>query len=485
MAEMFDFSTPRRQPAKAVVQALIKGVTSVVKMMWPVALAFLFSRKQGATDRGEKAILISVLVVLIMLTYNLIEFFYLRYMLRNNELIIKKGFFVKREVVLPLEKIQAVHIDRDWLQRLMNIAKVSFDTPGTTKTEERFFLDYKVAVALRESIMGEHASNTVNNLETEKEVPVITLNGSDLFKLGISANFVKALAVMAAFAISRLDDLQSITGKSSVDWIEWLGDEAATSSVMLIASAMLSLLILSIFGSFVLVVMKYGNFSLTQTTRGFHIRSGLINIREKLVPFKKIQFVSWHANWIRRYIPYYLFNFHILGDHEISDKWRISVPVTRLSFFPILLQAYHPELSKETPSLHMQRAYVYRQMLFAFLITALLVAVSLYAEWGISRWFLLVFPVWVMRAILHRKNFSAAIAGEALQINHDIFSKAHHLIRWDKIVSVKIKQSIYQRRHKLASVVLYTGGGKVTLPYITLEEANKVRDYALYKSETA
>lgn len=479
-----DFSQPRKQPVQAVILALLKAITSVLKTIWPFLLAYVFSTRRQENDKGNGVWLVITLGIAgFTIVYNLLGFFFHRYLIRNNELIIKKGFFIKKETVIPFQKIQAVHLERDWLQRLLNIARVSFDTPGAKHTEETIFLEFPVATALRKEVIGNKLSHTVSETSDEAPVPVITLSAKDLFKLGISANFMKALIVLLAFVFSRLDDISGITGKSSWDWVEWVETKTAGGSVALIASGIISLLILSVIISFVLVLLKYGNFSLSQSAKGFHIRSGLINVREKLVPFKKVQLISWEANWIRRYIPYYLCHFHIIGDHEISEKWRIAVPVTRLSFFPILLHHYHPQLPKSTEGLFMSKAYFVRQVLYAAVAVGLCVLISWLLGWHQAYWLGLVFPVWILRAGFHRKNFSASISAEAIQVNHSIFSKSHILLRWDKVVSVSVKQSIFQRSRMLATVILYTGGGKMKLPYIKYSEACQVRDYALYKTE--
>ncbi len=486
MEQEFDFSIPHRQPVKAIIQALIKSFGSMIKQLWPILIVILLNKKvqSGEGNRG-KVFLFFFIISLLVLSYNLFEFFYLRYMIRNGELVIKKGFFVKREVVLPFERIQAVHLDQDWLQRLMGVVKVTFDSPGTTKTEERIFLEYKVAEQLRDILVGERTHHAVSEQQIEKSVPVISLDGSDLFKLGISANFLRVLLIMAAFAFGRLDDLQTITGKSSLDWVSWLGDEAAANSAVFISAIAIGLLLFSMLTSFILVVLKYGNFQLTQSSKGFHIRSGLINTREKLVPYNKIQFISWNANWIRRFIPFYLFHFHIIGDHEISNKWKIGVPATRLSFFPVLLQSYHPQLPTMAAKLYMHPDFLFRQFFISLIVIAAMGIAALVFDFQPGWKLLFISPVWMFFAYIYLKNFSVSIAVNALQINHTLFSKSYSLVRWDKVVSVVVKQSIFQRRRNLATVTLFTGGGSVSLPYISLKEAGEIRDYALYKSETA
>ena len=133
----------------------------------------------------------------------------------------------------------------------------------------------------------------------------------------------------------------------------------------------------------------------------------------------------------------------------------------------------------------MHPAFLFRQF-FILLIVISAIGVAAWVFDFQPGWKLLfISPVWMFFAYIYLKNFSVSIAANALQINHTLFSKSFSLVRWDKVVAVVVKQSIFQRRRNLATVTLFTGGGSVSLPYISMKEAGEIRDYALYKSETA
>ncbi|WP_424288599.1 PH domain-containing protein [Daejeonella sp.] len=50
--------------------------------------------------------------------------------------------------------------------------------------------------------------------------------------------------------------------------------------------------------------------------------------------------------------------------------------------------------------------------------------------------------------------------------------------------SVKISQSPYQQRKFLADLSLHTAGGTITAPYIPLEAARELQNFALFKIES-
>ena len=54
-----------------------------------------------------------------------------------------------------------------------------------------------------------------------------------------------------------------------------------------------------------------------------------------------------------------------------------------------------------------------------------------------------------------------------------------------KVQGVQIKQTPYQRRKSLASLVMHTASGDVSIPYIPLDTALEIKNYFLYKIEIA
>lgn len=59
------------------------------------------------------------------------------------------------------------------------------------------------------------------------------------------------------------------------------------------------------------------------------------------------------------------------------------------------------------------------------------------------------------------------------------------ILKWEKIQSVKITQSLFQQCKSLADLIINTAGGTITAPYIPLEDARELQNFALYKVESS
>ncbi|HEX6180883.1 MAG TPA: PH domain-containing protein, partial [Chitinophagaceae bacterium] len=392
----------------------------------------------------------------------------------------------KNTISLPLDKIQAVHIEQTWLHSLLNAARVSFDSAGSESIEVKIDAINKAnAEAFKRFILHAKPQSQGEAAEPAREEVIIHLSANDLLKLSISANHLEALFLMLAFFVSTFDQVKDIFNLEYNRFIQWVY-QFGTSAGAILLSAIIGALIISIIISTVRIVFRYFDFRISSSLKGYSIRSGLINTEEKLVPFKKIQFISWKANWVRTKIGLFLLHFHAVGSEEANEKMRVKVPVTRHSMIPVLLQQYHPLLQKDiiTPLL-VHPAYIIRRTLIWGIIPAVLLgAIGFYFfQWSVL--WLLIWIAWIgFNTFLFQQKFRLWTDRDALQIRKGMMGREELVLRWDKIQSVSIEQSIYQEGRDLATIYLYTAGGTVTVPYIRLQEARDVINYALYKIES-
>lgn len=477
---------PQRQARAGLLIIVFKAAVTIIKTLWPLLLVLLLKKNKKGIDTFELTLMA---LPVIIIASSFINYFYFRFFIADDALVIRKGLIRKKTITIPLPKIQAVHIEQSLLHQLANVAKVKIDTAGTEKTEAVIdALDISKAEQLKEFLLQEKiplseatASNT-----PYREKTMLRLSLQDLFKLGISANHIRAFVIVLIFSNSLLNNLEEIFGDRVIKAVK------DTSSGLEISVATISLLvamvlIISIFVSMIRILLNYFDFQLTESAQGFKIKAGLINTRQNLVPFSKIQYISWEANWIRRKIGLFNLEFHqVLSDAQESRKQRVRVPLTQLSYLQQLLSHYH-SLVQPTALTHygIHQAYAFRRTLFTGILPAILLLTVLLVIYG--NWWLLLLLLWIPliagHAIVFRRNFRFFLSSSALQVNSGTWGRETIVVRWYKIQQVFLKQSIYQRKKGLATLQLSTAGGTITLPYIPLSLAQQIQDYALYEVE--
>jgi putative membrane protein len=482
--EQIDWSLPRRQSWAALFIILYKILLRFIKMFWPFLLWYLFRNKRGQFDTFE---LMIIGLSALSLVGSVVEFLYFRFYIQDDDLIIKSGFITKKTISLPLHKIQAVHIEQTWLHSLLNAARLSFDSAGSEKIEVKIdAINKPEAEAFKRFILDTRqlSDETTGQIIPKPEKVLIQLSGRDLFKLSISANHLEAFLLMIAFFFSAFEQVKDIFNLEYTRFVRW-AYKYESSSVTIVLFSVIAFLLVSVVISTVRVLFRYFSFRISESERGFTIHSGLVNIQEKLVPFRKIQYISWKANWIRQRMRLFILQFHAIGAADMSEKLRIKVPVTRPDMIPVLLEQYHPLLNKDhLHALHIHPAFIVRRFLIAGLLP---VAVLFIPGFIFFKWTALWLTGWLVlisvSAFLFRKKFRMWADTDALQIRRGVLGIEKIILRWDMIQSVSLEQSIYQEGRDLATISLYTAAGIITVPFIPLQDARDIMNFALYRIE--
>lgn len=480
------WSIPQRQAKAGLLIIVYKSAISLIKTWWPLLAVLLFRKNRKGIDSFEVVLIVLPVLTLVL---SLINYFYFRFYIAHNELTIRKGFIIKKTIAISLQKIQAVHIEQTLLHQLVNVAKIKIDTAGTEKTEAVIdAIEVSKAEQLKEFLLREKKQATAETAThpPQQEIPVMRLSMRDLFKLGLSANHIQAFFIVLAFGISLLQNLEEVFGDRIIKAVRDSSSEVGLSiaSILLVVAFVLGI---SVLVSMVRILLHYFDFQLTESSQGFKIKTGLINTRQNLVPFSKIQYMSWEANWIRRKIGLFNMEFHqVMSDDQSNKKQRVKVPLTRPAYIDQLLSHYHGLVQPTATTDHgIHSAYTTRHtLLMGVLPVACLLTILLLLNW--NPWLFLILlwiPLIALHAFIFRRNFRLYIAPDALQVNSGIWGRKTQIVRWYKAQQVIVKQSIYQRRKALATLHLSTAGGTIIIPYIPVKLAQQIQAYTLYEVE--
>ncbi len=475
------WDVPQRQSAVGLFVFFARSAIIVLKGAWPVLLVFLF---KGKSKNGNEFLYVLIAITTLVLIRSLVGFYYFTFHIAGTDLLIKKGFLRKKQISIPLERIQSVHIERTLLHQVLNISRLKIDTAGSAKTEATIdAIDSRKAESFK-SYLLQYRDRRFEDTTTPTEDlhPLIRLSNIDLLKLGLTSNHIQTFFVILAFCISMLQNLEEIFGERM---IELLKESSAFFTIQAILGLAIVVLIASVIVSVIRTVIAFFDFELVETSQGYRIKFGLLHTRQFLVPYRKIQLYSWKANWIRRKIHLFTLEFHQATRDVVGKKQRFKVPVTKQSMIDTLLQPYHPDIHNQAESVHrISKVYPFRRTLIPALPVTIVASLVFYPWFGINvGWFGLLLPVWFAQAWYFQKQFRLYIAADAIQILQGVWGREVKLMRWYQLQHCEVRQSIYQRSKGLATVILYTAGGSVKLPFISLQLANSVCNYALYKAE--
>lgn len=469
-----------RQPFMAVWQILFKTIVQLLKSLWPFILIVLV-RSDGERDKAGEMILI--LFPVIAFIKALVDYLFFRFRITEEEVQVKSGIFSRKQITLPLHKIQAVHINQNWIQKILNISELAFDTPGSEKAEVKLQLNNLQAAELMSYVLNK---STAAESDQNQDQLISELSFKDLLKLGITSNHFETLLILLGVFLSFLNNIKDIIDDYYEDLLEVSTNQILESSILFIIIGILAILLLSVVVSLFRTILAYINFRITKTAQGFSINKGLINSSQKLVPFEKVQYISWKTNWLRKQISMYLFEFHTIGGKEVKNNLKIKVPVTSELILQKLATTYIPDIPEQFASnLKIHPSYLYRNTLFFGILPSVILAIPLFLFADEKAILLLLMPLYAFLYYwLYSRKFLFSWTSNLIHIQTGVFGNRTVILKWEKVQSVKISQSLYQQRKSLADLVIHTAGGTITAPYIPLDAARELQNIALYKVES-
>lgn len=498
-----NWESPQRQSPAAIFIILIRASIGLLKAFWPVLIFYVIPRppKEDEVEAAAEAsrfggfFWFSLAFVAIAVLLALLRYFYYKFSVVKAHLEIHSGFFRQQHLSIPLQNIQAVHLEQGLWQRSLGVYRVAFDSTGSEQMEARIdALPKTKALALKDFI-SQHISqdkpespqNQNEQEDTRSNKLNYRLDGGDLLKLSLSANHLEAFALLMAFGLQLYDDIEPLLQGTQKQALEQYAYNANQLSLWLMASLLLMLALISIVVSAGRTLLKYYDFRLEEEGKGWRLSFGLITRHQRFTPISKIQQVNYRANWLRRKINLWIVTLDSVGQEKNTRaELKLSLPTSSrlqadvLASYYLDVRSFTKTEQYKISSAYWQRASIW--LLGIFGTAALALGYWLHIAAGLASGGIMLYGIW--HFYYWQQNFRWTINMQGLYMKSGVWGRKYTLLRWEKIQELEFRQSLYQKRRNLASLRFRTAGGELYLPFLDQEVAEKVRDYALYRLES-
>ena len=489
-----DFSTPAHQPLYSIVVIFWKSFGGIIRGFWPLLFIFFMNRKQNS---NWLLIIGSVGLALISFVFGILRYYNFLYHIEDKNLVISSGLFTKVTKNIPFDRIQSIRLEQKAVHRMLNLYSVRIDTAGSANEEiEIPALEHVTASKIKEYIVQYNRSTTsskttVNPIDqADQEELVFKLSLWDIIKLGLTANHIRNFFIIVGVLIGISTQLGELDDKYRLDkWVTYAIDSGKELGfrwefLLIIPAAILISMIVSLGMS----LLKNYNLQVRKSPTGYRVNQGLINRNEQFAPYKKIQIFKWSISPLRRLLGLYHVNIKQASSVEMSAKKSINIPgahIGQVSDFLSRVFYKSDREGKSTFQVHIK--FLYRYFIFLVVIPAIAFCILYYFFPSIQ--FMLLTFLWIIFGTLalvrYFDSWEIWLGESYLQLGRGILTMSRERIFLHKLQGVRIHQTPYQSRHDLASVSVYTAAGTLTIPYITLSDANQMANYFLYKVESS
>jgi len=492
--ETVDLTVPQRQSQWAIIFIVLKFIRAFIGQAWIILIPIFMGR--GSSSSGWSKWEMAIAATGIFSTvWSIISYFKFYFHLSEKEVIIKKGVLQKSVVNIPYERIQSVNFKQNFLHQILNVTEVVMDTAGSVQKEMQIdALSWEQANALRNEILRrkKSAKSTTPLIDSEEIelIPeirheILTLSPNDLLKVGLTQNHLKLAGLIIGLFFSSWIyawefDLNPIDAvKSAYSFVEG-------KSVIMGIGLFILLAIFSVLYSIVTTFLAHYNLQFFRIENKFHLTQGLFTRKEVAATDKKIQYISWGQNVLQKLIGFYQLRFDQAGSVALKERGNYSFKIPGCSAEQIsyvqqewLRAVYTPE-KLEDISIH----YFWYTLRWYVGIGLIAIGVNTYFQnYGPAVFLFFLFSYLSYVAWLSYKKKMYTVGSDHLYIAGGGLGFKYILMPTYKIQNVRIKQSPYQWRRKLATVKIFTAAGTLEIPFISEVRAQQIMDELLYYVE--
>jgi putative membrane protein len=395
------------------------------------------------------------------------------YELTRESLDIHSGVFSRREREIPLRRVQNVDVTRSFVARLLGLAEVDVETAGGGSTEANLrFVSREEAERLQTEVRerraklrkreadesgatgeeaaaedGEEAAEAVPEEET-----LFELSQRDLALYGILSFDPRLLSGVAALIPFLAPALDGTGGIQTLGWVV-LGVVAALGALVLWAVSAAARMV------------RFYGFRLWRVGDDLRYERGLFQRRDGTIPLSKLQTVAVEDNVLMRRYDFASLAVETAGyspGSSPSGGSEAAIPLASREDVLDLARTLEPfdDVDLSRPPERARKRYVRRYLIVG--------ALAIAAGFLVSR-FVVAFPWYALLPLLALAWPAAtrahATRGYDLGSSHVVTQKGFwrrstRVVPYDRVQTVIRRQTIFQQRWDLASVVVDTAGSR-------------------------
>ena len=419
-------------------------------------------------------ILIFVIFAFFTFPFILLNYYYFQFLISDEEIIIKSGVFSRQQRNIPLEKIQNVEITRNFLQRLLGLAKITIETAGAAQTEGQLeFITQPDAEMIRDIIRnhqtilnrndieshksGSHETqDRLSDYDTPKKELLIKMTIKDVLIHGM-LRFRPVVLILIFWLYSMAQQFYIIPDFEKMDYSGFNNFLNSLNPLSLAIYVVVFILVVSLTSWIIDILLslnKFYGFQINLEGDKLHTEHGLLNTRKGIIPLRKLQMIVNFTNPIRKMFGYWGMMLETAGLGDKNKAAETAVPFikeARIIELTSKLRSFkQPEKFNPISKKAIRRAFV------RYLLISIPPLVMLYLVYPGVIWLILLVPLLYYAAFLRYQFRGYFIANDTILVKQGFWFQRVSIIPIEKIQTLSVTKSFFQRRLDLASLHIDT-----------------------------
>ncbi|MEO0494142.1 MAG: PH domain-containing protein [Actinomycetota bacterium] len=448
-----------------------------------LVIAFVFLSRLPTTT----LFVVAPLIGLVVLAFGAVAWWRFTFCVTDGELRVTRGVFSEDRLNVPLERVQSVSLEQEFLHRVIGLVQVSVDTAGTSEAEftidavDRSVADAlaRVAAERRRTPVAAAGGEGDDTVELPPPPPpeqeILRRDLGRLLRAGVARPAFAGLAVIFPF-LAVIDDVGSTLGVEFPDvdgpdpaaWMLWLVP-------VVLAVAIAAGLVLNL----VQIVLSEWDLVLTERDRGFRRTAGLISRTARSTNIDRVQWLGTAHNPIERRLGIRRVSLPTLGEGDLHLPGTDDVELERIRSLVLDPDARVDELERRISS---------AEVFLATRNTAIGATLAAVGLWFVIGWWsllaLLLIPWEFLQTRREVRLFRWGLSDGGIARQRQFISVDRRELVTRKINGVRVRQRLFERSRSLATVVVHTANGSMSIGMLPIDEARALRDRLLADVET-
>ena len=445
-------------------------------------------------------ILLIILILLIALftaALTVIEFKYFTFQFdfNKNDFIVKKGFLKKTKLSVPLNKIQQINLNQNFIHKFLNLYEIQMDTAGSDSKEVSIkAVKEDIAFEIKDFTDFLKEKNIDIDLEKSNESKSLEIDFYTLIKTGLTSRYFQTLGFIIALFFGALEYLDAL----GINFIPSFSSFIKNGNFGFIAILVYTILIfLAVFATnLISTIIKFYKFSASKTNNNLSVSYGLISTKTILMNPDKVQVFSFTQNWIQKKID--LCNIIIyqassnmnISSDKSKEGSKVNIPGANSSdkktIFEFIYKSFDDNEFIIKPNI---RKFSVNFFLIGVIPSILFFGINHFFELLSSLNYIMIQTIYlaVILFVSYRlyKNNIMSVSKNFIKVQSGFWDITTKIIEIHKIQSIVIDQEIWYKKLNLANLTLCTAGGMIRFSYMDYFILRKITDNFLFKVEVS
>ncbi|MFN3619660.1 PH domain-containing protein [Sphingorhabdus sp.] len=475
----------------------VSFVSGLPQLLFPI-VAVVFGVREA-----KNPVLIPIVIALVLvlsLFFRWLAWLRFRYHVGDHDIRVEKGILSRTARSIPYDRIQDVSIEQKPLARMMGLGEVKFETGGGDGDDAKLsFVTLDEANRLRALIRSRKAGVTVvqdapQAAETEDAEIIFAMDGKRVFILGLYSFSLVIFAVLGGLAqqfdfllpfdlwdFKRWAGLAEESGVS-VDQINGVG---VAAQLVLAFGAFTSLIFIGFATGVARTLLREHGFRLTQTSKGFRRRRGLLTLTDVVMPTHRVQAAVVQTGPVRKWRGWHSLKFVSLAQDSKEETNYVAAPFATLDEVWRIAKAARIDAPDGDERLGKGSAgyWIIQLLLLVPPIFAAMAALVIFADAAVLRTTLLLclvifaaFMFW-----LDWRKYRFGLDDQQLYVQRGWWQQQFTIAPQVKVQSIEISQGPLTRRMGMASLKFGIAGGTLEMIAVPLLTAQAIREAVMEK----